>query len=77
MERLHDQQRVGGYEAVEHQASCLIPMGKGKNYTPLLDMLKCPSLEEKVSHTEAKKMRLNGGEGRGATGGTTAKEGER
>ena len=45
------------------QASCLIPMGKGKTYTPLLEMLKCPPLEEKVSHNEAKKMRLNGGGG--------------
>ena len=42
-------------------------MGKGKTYTPLLEMLKCPSLEEKVSHNEAKKMRLNdGGAGGGA-----------
>ena len=38
-------------------------MGKGKTYTPLLEMLKCPTLEEKVSHNEAKKMRLNGGGG--------------
>ena len=77
LERLHDRQREGGYEAVEHQASCLIPMGKGKNYTPLLDMLKCPSLEEKVSHNEAKKMRMDGGGGGGAAGETGAKEGER
>ena len=55
------------------QASCLIPMGKGKTYTPLLEMLKCPTLEEKVSHNEAKKMRLNGGaameKGEGASDG--------
>ena len=50
------------------QASCLIPMGKGKTYTPLLEMLKCPTLEEKVSHNEAKKMRLNGGGGAAAGG---------
>ena len=51
------------------QASCLIPMGKGKTYTPLLEMLKCPTLEEKVSHNEAKKMRLNGGGAAGASDG--------
>ena len=63
LERLHGVQRESGYGAVEEQASCLIPMGKGKTYTPLLEMLKCPSLEEKVSHNEAKKMRLNDGGG--------------
>ena len=60
LERLHGVQREGGYAQVEEQASCLIPMGKGKTYTPLLEMLKCPTLEEKVSHNEAKKLRLTG-----------------
>ena len=52
-------------------------MGKGKTYTPLLDMLKCPSLEEKVSHNEAKKMRMNDGGGGGGGGGAAgAREAE-
>lgn len=77
LERLHGEQRERGYGAVEQQASCLISMGKGKTYTPLLDMLKCPSLEEKVSHNEAKKMRMNDGGGGGGGGGAAgAREAE-
>ena len=51
-------------------------MGKGKTYTPLLEMLKCPSLEEKVSHNEAKKMRLNDGGARGGAGASEAEDAE-
>ena len=36
-------------QAETNQVACLLPKSKAKTYTPLLEMLKCPSLEEKMA----------------------------
>lgn len=40
------------------QTRCLIPNRHTKTYIPLMNMLKCNSLEEKINHNVAKKQRL-------------------
>ncbi len=60
LKSLEAETRKRGFPPVTDQVACLIPKGRSKTYVPLMDMLKCPSLQQKISHTEAKKRRLEG-----------------
>ena len=44
---------------VFHQTECLLPKSKMKVYIPLLNLKKCPSLQQKIDHRESKRRKLN------------------
>ncbi len=42
---------------VKAQSLSLVPVNKAKNYVPLMEMLKCPSLDEKVAKASGRKRK--------------------